>query len=97
MRRQIGLLSIVGFLGLLATADAQRPSASTAETKFDGTYRLVSSAKVNPMYTSSKGDMAPCPDPTPGPLTIAQGQARYTTQTGHELQGPVGPKKHSIQ
>ena len=31
MRMQIGLLSIVGFFGLLATADAQTPSASTAE------------------------------------------------------------------
>ena len=91
MRRQIGLLSVVGFFGLLATADAQAPSASTAGTKFDGTYRFVSSTKVNPMHTSSKGDMAPCPDRTPGPLTIVQGQARYTTQTGYELKGPVGP------
>jgi len=91
MRRQIGLLSIVGFFGLLATADAQAPPAAAAGTRFDGTYRSVSSTKVNPMSMSSKGDMAPCPDRTPGPLTIAQGQARYTTQTGHELQGPVGP------
>jgi hypothetical protein len=68
MQRQIGLLSIIGFFSLLATADAQTPSASTAGAKFDGTYRLVSSMKVNPMYTSSKGDMAPCPDRTPGPL-----------------------------
>jgi hypothetical protein len=92
MRRQIGLLSIVGFFGLLATADAQTLSASTAGAPFDGTYRLVSSAKVNEMYTSPNGSMLPCPDRTPGPLTIAQGQARYTTQTGNELQGPVGPK-----
>jgi hypothetical protein len=91
MRMQIGLLSIVGFFGLLVTANAQAPSASTAGTKFDGTYRLVSSTKVNAMSISGKGDMAPCPDRTPGPLTIVQGQARYTTQTGHELQGPVGP------
>ena len=91
MRRQIGLLSIVGFFGLLATANAQTPPASTAGTKFDGTYRLVSTAKVNPMYTSSKGDMAPCPDRKPGSLTIVQGQAGYTTGTGYELQGPVGP------
>jgi len=91
MRRQFGLLLIVGFFGLLAAAAAQTPAASPAVTKFDGTYRLVSTAKVNPMYTSSKGDMAPCPDRTPGPLTIVHGQARYTTQTGYELQGPVGP------
>jgi hypothetical protein len=86
MRRQIVLLSIVGFFGLLAIADAQTPSASTAGAAFDGTYQLVSSTKVNPKHTSSKGDMAPCPDRTPGPLTIAQGQARYTAETGYELQ-----------
>ncbi len=91
MRRQIGLLSIVGFFGLLATADAQTPSASTAGTAFDGTYRLVSSAKVNDTYRTRGGQMGQCQDRTPGPLTIVQGQARYTTQTGIELGGTVGP------
>jgi hypothetical protein len=91
MRMRIGLLSIVGFFGLIAAVDAQTPPAPTAVAAFDGTYRLVSATKVNQMYTSRKGDMAPCPDRTPGPLTIAQGQGRYTTQTGYELQGPVGP------
>lgn len=90
MQRRIGLLSIVGFFGLLATANAQ--SASPAGTAFDGTYHSVSATKVTPMYTSSKGDMAPCPDRTPGPLTIAQGHARYTTATGYELSGSVGPQ-----
>jgi hypothetical protein len=32
-----------------------------------------------------------CPDRTPGPLTIAHGQARYTTESGYQLQGTVGP------
>ncbi|MGC2204258.1 MAG: hypothetical protein WA633_29460 [Stellaceae bacterium] len=91
MRRQIGLLSIVGFFGLLAAADAQTTSSSTGSAVFDGTYRFVSSAKVNPMYTSNKGNMAPCPDRTPGPLTIVQGQAQYTTETGYQLQGTIGP------
>lgn len=59
MRTQIGLLSIAGFFGLPAQADAHAPSASTAGRTFDGTYQLVSSAKVNPMSTSSKGNMAP--------------------------------------
>lgn len=59
MRTQIGLLSIAGFFGLPAQADAHAPSASTAGRTFDGKYQLVSSAKVNPMSTSSKGDMAP--------------------------------------
>lgn len=35
--------------------------------------------------------MAPCPDRTAGPLTIGQGQAQYTTESGYELKGPVGP------
>jgi hypothetical protein len=91
MRRQIGLLSIVGFFGFLAAANAQTTSASTAGTAFDGTYHFVSSAKVNPMYTAMNGRMAPCPDRTPGPLNIQNGQARYTAESGHELQGTVGP------
>jgi hypothetical protein len=85
MRRQIVPMSIIGFLGLLVAANAQAPSP------FDGTYHFVSSTKVTPMYTSNKGDMAPCPDRTPGPLTIAQGQARYTTESGFELHGTVAP------
>ena len=88
MRIQIAMLSVVGFLGFAAIADAQTPSAVTA---FDGTYHFVSSAKVNAMATSKQGDMAPCPDRTPGPLTITQGQAQYTAETGYVLQGPVGP------
>jgi hypothetical protein len=91
MRRQIGLLSIVGFFGLLATADAQTPRASTAGTAFDGTYQVVSSTKVNQMHTSSKGDMAPCPDRTPGPLTITHGQALYAAESGYQIGGKVGP------
>ena len=78
MRSQIGLLSLVGLLGLLATADAQTPS------RFDGTYRLVSTAKVNQTYTSRGGRMLSCTDRTPGPLTIVNGQAKYTTETGHQ-------------
>jgi hypothetical protein len=91
MRMWIGLLSIVGFLGLLATANAQTTSPSTAVTAFDGTYRFVSSAKVNPMYTARNGRMARCQGRTPGPLTIQNGQARYTAESGHELQRMVGP------
>jgi hypothetical protein len=90
MRMQIGLLAVVGLFGLIASASAQT-TAAAAGSAFDGTYRFVSATKVRAMYTSSKGDMAPCPDRTPGPLTIAQGQARYTTETGYQLQGAVAP------
>jgi hypothetical protein len=91
MRRRIGLLSIVGFFGLVTAADAQTPP-STAGAPFDGTYRLVSSAKVNQTYTARNGRMAPCADRRAGPLHIAKGQARYTTATGYRLTGPVGPQ-----
>ncbi len=91
MRTQIAVLSAIGFIGFLANADAQTGSASTAGTRFDGTYHFVSSAKVNPMYTALNGRMAPCPDRTPGPLTIQNGHARYTAESGHELLGTIGP------
>jgi hypothetical protein len=91
MRRQTSLLAIVGFLGLISTAGAQTPS-SAGGGSFDGKYRLVSSAKVNQMYTAKKGAMAQCPDRVPGPLTIVQGRARYTTATGYRLRGTVGPQ-----
>jgi hypothetical protein len=90
MRRQIGLPSIIGFFGLLTAANAQAP-APQPPTRFDGTYQLVSSTKVNQMHTAMSGTMAPCPDRRPGPLTVAQGQAQYTTQSGYELRGTVGP------
>src|SRR5205085_5909304 len=90
MRRQMGLLSVVGFFGLLASANAQTLSASTAGPSFDGTYQAVSSAKINQMYIAQKGNMGVCPDRVPGPLTIVQGQARYTDASGDEVDGTVG-------
>jgi len=92
MRRQIGLLSIAGFFGLLGTADAQTLSALTAGPAFDGIYRAASSAKVNQMYMSDNGQMLPCPDRMPGPLKIVQGQARYTDASGDPVDGTVGPQ-----
>ena len=80
MPRPIGLLSIVGFFGLLAVANAQTAPAPTA---FDGTYRPVSWTKANAMYTDKTGRTAPCPDRRPGPLHIANGDVRYTTAGGY--------------
>src|SRR5215471_2013941 len=82
MRRRIGSLSIVGFFGLVATAAAQTPP-STAGASFDGTYRFVSSARVNPNYTTRNGQMGQCPDRRAGPLHVAKGRMRYTTTTGY--------------
>ena len=88
VRKQAGLLSIAAILGLVASADAQTRS-SIPTTPYDGTYRLVSAAKVNQMYTTKKGLMAQCPDRRPGPLHIAHGRARYTSATGYRLKGGV--------
>ena len=92
MGKRIGLLGVVGFFGLLATANAQTPSPPAPRASFDGTYRFVSSAKVNPTYTSRNGQMGFCPDRRPGPLHVANGQVRYTAATGYRLTGTVGPQ-----
>jgi hypothetical protein len=42
------------------------------------------------MYIAEKGNMAVCPDRMPGPLTIVQGQARYTDASGDPVDGTVG-------
>jgi hypothetical protein len=90
VRKATGLLWATGFFCLLASANAQTPP--TAAGAFDGTYRFVSSAKVNATYTDRNGRMAPCPNRRPGPLHIANGEARYTNATGYKLRGRVGPQ-----
>ena len=89
MRRRIGSRWIVGFLGLVAAATAQTLT-STAGASFDGTYRFVSSARVNATYTTRNGQMGLCPDRRAGPLHVAKGRVRYTTTTGYKLRGTVG-------
>lgn len=84
--RMPGILTIATLSALPAAALAQAPSP------YDGTYRLVSSAKVNQMYTGKHGESAPCPDRAAGPLTVQRGQARYTTETGRLVTGAVGPQ-----
>jgi hypothetical protein len=85
---RIGLLATVGCFALLVGVAAQAPSAAAAS--LDGTYRFVSSAKVNPTYTTRNGQMGQCPDRRAGPLHVANGRARYTTATGYKLTGTVG-------
>jgi hypothetical protein len=63
---------------------------AAAESPFDGTYRLVSATRVNDTFMNRGGDTGYCTDRTAGPLTIMQWQARYTTETGRDLTGPVG-------
>ena len=91
MGKQIGLLPIVGLVVLAATG-APAPSPSAAAAPFDGTYRFVSSAKVNSTYTTRNGRMGQCPDRRTGSLHVANSRARYTTATGYRLRGTVGPQ-----
>jgi hypothetical protein len=90
MKKHIGLLSILGVLGLIGSASAQAPSP--AGSSFDGTYRVVSSERVNQMYTSYNGQSAQCPNRKPRPLHVVGGRAHYTTATGYRLKGVVGPQ-----
>jgi hypothetical protein len=83
MRTKTGLLSIAGFLGLVVAAEAASP--------FDGTYQVSSSTKVNQTFLSRGGDMGYCPDRRPGPFTVVDGVARYSTQSGDNLVAPVAP------
>jgi hypothetical protein len=92
MQTNIGWLSVAGFFGLLAVANAQALPPSVAGTPFDGTYRLVSAATVNATYTTRKGQTGPCPSRRAGPLHIENGKARYTTATGYRVRGTVGPQ-----
>src|SRR5271170_2660483 len=66
-----------------------RPSKAV---EFDGTYRLVSSARVNETFMTRKAQVGQCPDRRPGPLTVMHGQARYKSATGYPLRGTVGPQ-----
>jgi hypothetical protein len=91
MRKRVGLLSIAGFFGMLAAANAQTASFTTAAAKFDGTYRLISSASVDLSYMSHSGQMGRCPYRRPGPLHIGGGRAYYTTGSGNRVEGKVGP------
>jgi len=81
MRTQIGLLSIAGFLGLLAAAEAASP--------FDGTYQVASASKVSETYITRAGATGMCQDRSPGSLTVVDGVVRYTTQSGDTLAAQV--------
>lgn len=82
MRKGFGWLSIAGFFGLIAAANAQIPSSPAAPTQFDGTYAFVSSTKVNDTYRTPSGRMGQCQEGRAGALTVANGQARLPLYEG---------------
>jgi hypothetical protein len=83
---------ILGIFGFSAAAIAQTPPASTAGTRFDGTYRFVSSTKLNENYMTGTTRIGQCSDRRVGPLTIVNGQARYNynRQLDWKVEGTVG-------
>jgi hypothetical protein len=94
MPQHIGWLWILVFFGLLAAADAQTASPPTAGTQFDGTYAFVSRTKVNETYAVPRSNrIGRCGGSGRGnhrrPLTIASGQAQYTTADGLQYEGTV--------
>ena len=89
MPKQIGVISIIGFCGLLAAVNAQAASPLSG-APFEGTYQFVSTEQVNETYTSYNGQTGMCPSRRPGPLHVAGGSAHYTTATGYRLKGIVG-------
>ena len=91
MYRQITALAILGWCGFHGAAFAQAPSPVTATGRFDGTYQVVSSTRVNQSFVQRGGTIGFCPEATPGPLTIAENRLSYTTASGRRLDGTVGP------
>jgi hypothetical protein len=90
MGKVVGLLYLVAFCALPASAEAQTPSPSPAVTVFDGRYAFLSSAKVNETYTGRAARYRECPDRTAGPLTVVNGRAQY--RSGLQFEGTVGPQ-----
>jgi hypothetical protein len=97
MQRSAGWAWIVGFLGLLAAANAQTPSPPASGAQFDGTYGFVSSTRLNETYATTRANrIGQCAENLKvGPLTVANGQAQYSgfgrlTKAGFE--GTVGPQ-----
>lgn len=91
MQKHIGWLWVIGFFSLLATADAQTPSPSTAGTQFDGRYAFVSSTKVNETYRDYDNREHQCGNPRAGPLIVVNAEARFKSG-GRVFEGTVGQR-----
>jgi hypothetical protein len=91
MQRHIAWLWIVGFFGVVAAANAQTSSPTTANTQYDGAYKLISATSVNETWVSPGTEHTfPCGHQTGGPLVIFDGQARFSNPA-KDFQGILGP------
>jgi hypothetical protein len=93
MRKHIGWLWVIGIFGFVAVADARPSSSPAAGMQFDVTYAFVSSTKVNETYRDFHNRELQCRNRRAGPLTIVNGQARYTSRSGRrEFEGTIGSR-----
>jgi hypothetical protein len=97
MQKRVAWLWIAGFYGLVAAANAQTAPPPSAGTQYDGDYAFVSATTLNETYmTTWRTRMGRCGDiRRMGPLTIANGQARYAgfgRVTKEGFAGTVGPQ-----
>jgi hypothetical protein len=91
MRKGVASVWVIGFFGLPAAANAQTLSPSAPVTKFDRTYAFVSGMTLNEISTNYNGHIVRCrTSPSAGPLTVANGQAQYTSMRGLQLEGTIG-------
>ena len=88
MPSQSSWLTTLGLAGWLAAAATT--AAAQSGPVFDGTYALVSSAKLAQTYVTRSGQTGFCPESTPGPLNISQGRVWYVSSSGRQLAGTLG-------
>ena len=95
MQKHIGWLWIVGFFALLPASGAQNAAPPSVNTQFDGTYAFVSQTNVNEtFFTAQTEHVRRClrPPLKTEPLTVVNGEARYTSPKGLQFEGTVGPQ-----
>jgi hypothetical protein len=73
--------AIVGFLGLVAPAAGQTPSANTL-AQFDGTYAFVSGTKANETFHHGTGQCPAVETLGIGQLTIVNGHVHFSSPGG---------------
>lgn len=76
---------------MVSAANAQTSSPTTANTQYDGAYKLISATSVNETWVSPGTEHTfPCGHQIGGPLVIFDGQARFSNPA-RDFQGIVGP------
>lgn len=91
MQKHLGWLWLLGFCGLIASADAQTSSPPIINTQYDGVYKFVSGTTINETWVMPGTErIFPCGYQGGGPLIVSHSQARYPTPA-RDFEGTVGP------